>query len=164
MERLSMIRQDLCLNAKKRLVNSKMDENSIIELHIEQIKSAILTAFFDYDILTVALSGSAARGELALIKYGDFMIPFGDYDYYVVTKKKVPYSLIDNLKISLNKDLFGGTDPRRGTLIDISCAVQSKRFRFINDVAMYDYLKTHKVIYGEKYNEISFNELGVFDY
>ena len=121
----------------------------VIKGHIRHITGTIRDKLNRYTVESILLTGSASYGGIGVIRLNECFIPYGDYDFAILCKKTPSPEIIDELRWRMNKDLFGGTDPTRGPLIDISVYNSKKRIRLNCDLSSYDSLETYKVLWGK---------------
>ena len=127
---------------------STANRPDILAEHIMRISAAIQKEFVFFGVQSILCTGAASRGELSVVQSGGCFIPYGDYDLYVCCTTPPPPRLVDNLCRNLNKELFGGTDPSRGPLVDINIFTLKNAPEYNCDISTYDRLNTYKVLYG----------------
>jgi len=114
--------------------------------HLKKIVAILVDSIpAKYGLRSIVLYGAFARGEGRMIEGAKGKIPYGDYDFLVITRRSLPEDLIQRILYDkIYKDVMYGTS------VDITNETVSSLRGINSDLSSYDLIQTGKTIWGEE--------------
>lgn len=155
--------------------NEKVDEY-IKKNYLDKIVESFVR---DCNPISIILFGGFGKGEGSVQAIDGKPVPFNDFDFYIITEKKLSEEELDKISMNASKEIgMGGLevayfpeegyDSNRFFHVDVRCIPYSELGKLMKTQRYYELKYGSQVIYGnkdvlDKINEIKPDEIPVSD-
>lgn len=142
----------------KRLLEE--DIRKITSIFLDEIKNKN----YSDQVISIALTGSFSREEGSYYKLKNKWLPYGDYDFLIVTEKPLKKSFLESLEKKVYEQEFYRNKINNEIKIDISNCTLKSINKLTPDLSSYDLKESHKVLYGsniKKYFSITQKDIPI---